>query len=257
MHSLFLIQLTCRSFFETADPEGGSHGPQLSQKGNRMDNRDASRLGGLPETEICFRFLKNGEALSDENALALSRLVYDTDPYIYPAMFGSRENAEALLPLLFGSNDSMFCLSNCYVAEREGAIIGLLLWKQGALTWSPALLKRLAAERGIPLSPYLDMVSEEYVSVYEQLPEEDVLSLINLCVVKELCGRGIGRKILENFFAQKPAAVYELCALKDNSGAVHLYTSLGFEICEEYNGFSVDHRRLPALRMRRSGSHEQ
>ena len=217
-----------------------------------MKNQDyALTNGNSSKQEILYIQMSNQTKLDKAGYLSLSRLIYDTDPYIYPAMFGRYENAEILLPLLFRNNDAMFCLDNCYVATRSDKIIGLLLWKKGVLDWTPSLLKQLSEENGIEVSQYLDVVAEEYVANYKVKLNDSLVSLINLCVNNEYRGQGIGRKILESFFDRGIGNLYELCALQDNRNAVHLYESLGFVSYEKYNGFSIDHRNLPALRMRR------
>lgn len=202
-------------------------------------------------SEIEYRSLVSVSALSRENYRELADLIYDTDPYIYPAMFGNRDNAACLLPILFRDGDSMFCLENVFVALCGRRIVGLLLWKKGRLKWSPELLKRLAAENGIEISPYLDDVAKEYVDMYADEDKDDIVSLINLSVAGEFRGRGIGRAILEKFFAGKHSRRYELCVLADNKNAVHLYRSLGFEPVEYYAGFSVQGSPPHAVRMRK------
>ena len=203
------------------------------------------------ETELVFRNLDGKSELTADNEIALADLIYDTDPYIYPAMFGSRENAEKLLPLLFRAQDSMFRPENFFVAFQGERIIALLLWKEGRLSWTPQLLKDLSASSGIPLSPYLDYVAREYVEGYGAEDKASLILLINLCVADGLRGRGTGRMLMERFIERHADASMELCALAENKNAVRLYKSLGFEITERYVGFSVDQRRPDAIRMQR------
>ena len=202
-------------------------------------------------SDIEYRSLVSVSTLSRENYRELADLVYDTDPYIYPAMFGSRENARLLIPRLFRGGDAMFRTENCFVAIRQRRIVGLLLWKKGRLRWFPEPLKRLAAENGVEISPHLDAAAREYVSMYAEEDREELVSLINLCVDRELCGQGIGRAIMEHFFAEKHGQSYELCVLADNKNAVHLYCALGFKPVEYYDGFSVQGPPPTAIRMRK------
>lgn len=202
-------------------------------------------------SDIGYRNLTSASVLSQKNFRELADLIYDTDPYIYPAMFGNRDNAARLLPLLFCGEDSMFCLENVFAAFCRRRIVGLLLWKKGRLKWSPELLKRLAEKNGVEISPYLDDVAKKYVDMYADEDREDIVSLINLSVSGELRGRGIGRAIMEHFFAKRHGRSYELCVLADNKNAVHLYRSLGFEPVEYYLGFSVQDSPPYAFRMRK------
>ena len=95
-------------------------------------------------------------------------------------MFGSQANAKKILPLLFRESDEMFRPSNFYVAFHGEEIVGLLLWKEGSLSWSTEILRRVSVEKDIPVSPHLEQVSKEYVEGYERW--EDRISIINLCV---------------------------------------------------------------------------
>ena len=195
--------------------------------------------------------LHEDSILTWDNLIRIADLVYDTDPYIYPAMFGCREAAERMIPLLMDNRDIMFRRENCFVAVERGQVVGLLLWSRGSLNWSPQLLKELSEKQRTKVSPYLDMAANEYVDGYRKDQEDRTICIINVCIEKGHQGKGIGRKMMETFFEQMKEDVYELCVLQDNPGAVHLYRSLGFVEYEYYNGFSVDHRKLPAVRMRK------
>ena len=203
---------------------------------------------------IRFSFLSNQMELCKTDYDSLSQLIFETDPYIYPAMFENYENAKKLLPLLFQNNDTMFCLDNCYVAKLEEDLVGLLLWNRGRLKWTAELLRKLAYEKQIEIGQYLDMVEKEYVSGYSNPDAENVISILNLCVKKGYRSQGIGRKIMETFLDKKGGTPIELCVLKDNINAIKLYEAVGFVAFEEYNGFSVDHHVLPAIKMRRNRS---
>ncbi len=203
---------------------------------------------------ISFVQLSSDAALSSANYTELADLIYDTDPYIYPAMFGSRENAAAVLPQLFSSQDTMFRVENCFTAFLGNRIVGLLLWVSGQLFWSPEPLK-LAAERlGIPVSPYLEAVAREYVGRYAEREANDLISVVNVCVSADMRGMGIATELLKRFIVKHPWCAMELCVLKSNRQAIRLYRSAGFEVVGEYNGFSSDNRCLPAACMRREGS---
>lgn len=206
------------------------------------------------ESGIEYLQLYENSILTRENLIQIADLVYDTDPYIYPAMFGCRESAEQMIPLLMDNRDAMFRRSNCFVAMEHHRVVGLLLWTEGSLNWSPQLLKELSENQGIEVSPYLDMAADEYVDGYRKEQKSRTICIINVCVDKNHQGKGIGRKMMETFFERMKGDMYELCVLQDNLSAVHLYRSLGFDDYESYNGFSVDHRKLPAYKMRKSAN---
>lgn len=199
-------------------------------------------------SDMHFEQLKDNTELTAENLDHLACLIYETDPYIYPAMFGSCDNARALLPFLLENRDSMFKLSNCFAAMDGKAVIGLVLWVRDFLDWSPVLLKQAYAHYGIAVSPHLDLVAAEYVGSYNEKKTETV-NIINVCVLKEHRGKGVGEKMLKAFLEETPSPVYELCVLKENERAVRLYESLGFQAYEEYRGFTVDDTVVKAYKM--------
>ena len=204
--------------------------------------------------EIVFSGLSNASILSAENETALADLIYDTDPYIYPAMFGSRENARAILPLLHRSQDRMFRLDNYYTAQYKSRIIGLLLWTKGRMNWSPEPLRAAALRAGVRPSPYLDLVAGEYVERYSDAELADRISIVNLCVSPDFRGRGVGRGLMQRFIGLHPDSVFELCVLAENTAAIELYKSMGFVVTEKYSGFSISRRRPDALVMQRTAS---
>jgi len=203
-----------------------------------------------------FRFLPVTvlPVLTQINKKELAGLIYDTDPYIYPAMFGSRENALRILPLLFDSGDSMFAYDNIFVAEKEGHILGMVLWYFGRLYWSCKTVLDVAGRLGVVLDERILRLTETgYVSDYASVAKEGVLNIINVCVAKDQRGKGTGRQMLQEFLCWQRNRPAELRVLKDNHVAVGLYESFGFTIISEYNGFTIDGSAVRAAAMRLQG----
>lgn len=172
----------------------------------------------------------------------VAKLIYETDPYIYPALFENKTNAIELLPELILSNkDKMFCKSNIFVIKNNGNIAGIILWKKGPLQWSKDIFINKSKELDINVSHFLDKVYNEYFKSYENEQLGGIISLINVCVDKEYRGVGLGKELLKQFVQVHRQEELELCVLKDNDAAVKLYKGCGFKECSKiYNGFSVD-----------------
>lgn len=197
------------------------------------------------------RQLEADDYLDEEQLEQIAGLIYDTDEYIYPAMFESREDALELIPELMQNGDAMFCQENLYIAEYEDEIAGILLWKKGPLHWSQELFEQTAEERNIPVSPYLNMVTKRYINSYAGKEREDIISIINLCVSEEARGMGIGKKLMETFLRQHRGEKMELCVLEENKCAVQLYKKMGFKEMSKYQGFSVDEQNIVCIGMKR------
>lgn len=201
--------------------------------------------------ELSFRQLHNGDVLNDNSLKAIAGLIYDTDPYIYPAMFGTRDHALKLIPELIRRNDAMFQLDNLYIAEYNGNVIGMVLWNRGKLEWSKELFLETANDLHVPVSRYLDMVTERYVNSYAEVEEKDLISIINFCISEEVRGIGAGSRLMKSFLEAHGGEPLELCVLEENPAAVRLYQKYGFEETCRYPGFSVDARDLVCIGMKK------
>ena len=212
---------------------------------------EAGAMGILDEV-VC-------KQLNDYSNLTLAQwkevasLIYKTDPYIYPAMFTSVKEAVMVIPELMQKKDKMFCPQNIYaVSDKDGVIVGIILWIEGPLKWDSKDFVTCLQELGIHPSRYLDDVKTRYLSGYSKMPE-NTISIINVCVKEGFQGKGVGGKMMMSFLAehQEPGKVFELFVLKDNPAAIRLYTNQGFEVQNEQRGFSADKRDIYCYRMAR------
>lgn len=190
---------------------------------------------------ISFLQLNDSFELNEEQLREIACLIYDTDPYIYPALFGKRNNAIRLIPpLIVCKQDSMFRLSNMYVAIIKNQIKGLILWKDGKMQWSPGILCQLAKELHIEISRDIDYVSEMYMDRYNLEERQRSISLINMCVSEDARGLRIGTQLLNSFIKEHTEKDIRLCVLKDNKTAIRMYQTSGFCVVEEFKGFSLN-----------------
>lgn len=179
---------------------------------------------------------------TDEQLKDIAGLIYDTDPYIYPAMFESRENAQVVIPKMIKAGDSMFRPESLFLAMEKDEVIGLILWIKGALKWDRTIYDRSGGN-----SPYIDRVCQEYFASYSETPE-NIISIINVCVKEKTRGKGIGSRMMDSFL-ESTQGPYELFVLADNPAAVKLYEKKGFRIVETRQGFSLESNELPCHRM--------
>ena len=123
----------------------------------------------------------NTVSLSSLQLSQIAELIYDTDPYIYPALFSSKDQAVCILPRLFCANDSMFCLENLFLCLNVEDVVGIILWHQGPLFWSPEPLCSVCDELNIMELPHLNQVKQSYFDSYANTPE-NTSAIINVCV---------------------------------------------------------------------------
>lgn len=199
--------------------------------------------------------------ISDDNYQRISDLIFDTDPFIYPALFGNeiigKYNARLLLPAVFESNsDNMFSKSNLFIAYLNEVVVGIILWYNGNLNWSASTLLNCAKKADVQLvENNVATVQREYVeSCYFRngAIQDAPLSIINVCVAREHRGLGIARYMLNCFIGEHNNENMELAVLADNSAAITLYSYFGFEISKKTKGFSLSLDKPECLIMTRS-----
>lgn len=195
----------------------------------------------LMQDSVTFRQLRKKDKLATEQLRTLSRLIYETDPFIYPDMFGEVSTAVAVLPdLIKSGKDSMFCLDNLFVCEVAGKIVGIILWNEGSLNWSPDELRKNIDQKHLEQPPRLDTVAREYVSNYSDDSRSDTISILNLCVSSKAQNCRIGTRLLQAFMRNHPNRTFELCVLSDNQKAIQLYESCGFFTYAEEKAYNPE-----------------
>ena len=180
--------------------------------------------------------------LSDGQLKEIAGLIYDSDPYIYPAMFASREDAEAVLPKMIRAGDPMFGQENLFTAMEGRQVAGVLVWTRGPLFWNKKIYEKCGGA-----SAHIDRVMAEYFSLFAETPP-DTASLIRLSVRPDRQGQGIGSRLTDTFFEEEKGP-YQLYALSGNTEAIPFFQGKGFRIRETRPGFSLDYRALPCYWM--------
>ncbi len=175
-----------------------------------------------------YRFFQLGshsaQQLSANNLREIARLIYQTDAYIYPDMFGCESMAVSVIPkLLRSGKDAMFRLENLFVCEFRGEIVGIILWHKGPFEWKTDELCKLL----VPLPPRFEDVKEQYVSGYAKVNEKDI-SILNLCISSEHREKHVASAMLRLFLVAHANDPVELCVLKENGHAIDLYKACDF-----------------------------
>jgi len=201
--------------------------------------------------------LTDDDTLTQEQYSAVSRLIFETDPYIYPAMFGESsrgmQNAVTILPSVFElKKDAMFAKKNLFVLFNNEDVIGLILWCSENMVWNTRSLIEVAKENGISLNEKnIEMVRKEYVDSRYAGDLSGHISLVNVCVSKKHRGSGAGTYMLDCFIKEHSSEAMELAVLSENTTAIKLYQRFGFKVDQETEGFSLDLDKPKCLIMKR------
>lgn len=170
---------------------------------------------------------------------AIAKLIYQTDPYIYPYWFeGDLSACEDFLSQKISEDGFIFNYNNIYVAydEQNHQILGLVvaLDKNINLDYDYEPLKQINDR-------YRKTITEYVEGVIDEVRATDSLYILNCTVLDGYRGRRIGTRLLGHFISQMEAAGFEeysLDCLLHNLRAKNLYHSMGFKEMKEITGFN-------------------
>lgn len=180
--------------------------------------------------------------LSDIQLKEIAGLIYDTDLFIYPAMFDSRQEAQIILPKMIRAGDQMFNRENLFVAMDGGRIAGVLLGMRGPLQWNKKIYEKCGGK-----SKHIDRVAMEYFNLFADATA-NMTTMIRISVRKELQRKGIGSRLMETFMEAEKGP-YQLFVLSDNAVAISFFQGKGFRVRETRPGFSLDYQVPPCFWM--------
>lgn len=174
-------------------------------------------------------------------------LIYDTDPFIYPAAFGSRRHAVKELPTMM-QQSCIFHVDNIRIAEIEGKIVGIAV-----IINSSSNMKPPSSGSGKSGKGFADVCKNYFLEIPEVLSSvTDSQHLLCLCVDNSVRGERVGQVLLKNVIyecrAQNAAAI-TLDVLEKNSVAVRLYRNYGFKMVSCGQGYSFGTEAPSCLRM--------
>ena len=205
--------------------------------------------------KIVYRHLSHKDILTPMQLKEIATLIWETDQYIFPAMFEKEQTLE-LLPIVLASNrDTQFSLDNIFAAFDQDHIIAIVLYKKGPLNWTSEYICKLAGQIDVELSDYLKKTENEYFSKYNSTLE-DTIAILNFAIESNRKKQDIKkggvfmRTVLGEFFKwhKEPAELY---VLKETDVEMMAYLSSGFEIVKKCSGYSSDDRDLPCYFLRK------
>ncbi len=167
------------------------------------------------------------------------KMIFQTDPYIYPALFLNEINTISVLMYLKGISGDLFSVDNIYLATEAGRNLGLICAYNKRFfssydNWCEAFSK---AKISIPST--FTKAYYEYIDTLQKEKQRG-LYISNVCVTPELRGQSVGYKMLLRFLENQNAEEVSLDVLKENQNAINLYKRLGFIVEDEFDGFSLD-----------------
>lgn len=177
-------------------------------------------------------------ARGDDNLEEIARLIYQTDPYIYPFWFenDTEEAVKVLVPLM-REPGFIFNYENYYVAyDKElRKIVGII----GAIDPTTSLNYDYDRLKSVN-ERYCFTIEHYFAELIKEVQEKQYMYLVNVCVDENYRSRQIGSRLLKYFVAQMHEAGFDeigFDCLMHNLRAKNLYHSLGFKEVAEGIGF--------------------
>ena len=177
-------------------------------------------------------------AKKDDNMEDIAKLIYQTDPYIYPYWFNDNldEAIKVLVPEI-KTPGFIYNYENCYVAYDLEAkkIVGLVcaIDPTTDLNYDYSRLRSVNDKYKFTIDNYVKAIVDEVI-------EKKYMYLVNVSVDVEYRSHRIGSRMLEYFIEQMHAAGFDeigFDCLMHNLRAKNLYHSLGFKEVSEGFGF--------------------
>ena len=197
-------------------------------------------MAGNQMKDITYRRVE--KPLSDAQLKETAGLIYDTDLFIYPAMFHSRQEAVNIIPKMIRAGDQMFKNENLFVAMDGAKVAGVLMWMRGPLQWDKKIYENCGGK-----SEHIDRVVMEYFSLFEEAPP-NMNTIVRISVKKQLQGNHIGSMLMQ-MFMEAEQGPYQLFVLSNNAEAISFSQKKGFRIRETRPGFSLDYQVPPCFWM--------
>ncbi len=190
-------------------------------------------INEIGDTPIYHFSLEDVDVNSSEEMEAVGRLIYYTDPYVYPALFDSNIDYSIKCARSLLVRDTLFSEKNIKVGKINGKIAGFMVILEKFPKNNYSEMKVSLEESLGFLTPKFEHVMEGYFNTLDYAWEG--LQIMSLAVLPEFRKMRVGTKMLNSLSSKN---VYSLACVKDNQKARDLYRKCGFEFKFEYPGYT-------------------
>lgn len=188
------------------------------------------------------------KARRDDNVLEIAKYIHLTDPFIYPAISLNPDD-EAWVQFIaecLKDPNNIYFIENISVVMCDCKIVGVACVIPCG--------KRLSIINNIkipaPISNSIQSVIEGYFNpLIEESYSYNGYNVVNICIDEKYWGKGLGSMLMEHCVAEYGTQTIHLDVIASNENAIKLYRKFGFEIVNEYMGFSGDTALLPCYHM--------
>lgn len=180
----------------------------------------------------------------------IGRLLYYTDPYIYPAFFGNIEYAECIIEAAIKKSIYCFNTQDIFCTFIDDMPVGMICVNpEGKRKWINEDWIRLLVDMRFKKTDCFQCVSEKYFEPMNNEKFENQIYILALSVLPSMRGNTIGKQMLQKFLEKYSEKQVVLDTLENNLSAIALYKKHGFKEIKKYIGFCTEGLGPNCLRM--------
>ena len=177
--------------------------------------------------------LEDVDINDEEQVKAIGRLVYLTDPYVYPDLFDNDIELSIKCAKAFLKKDTFFNYKNIKIGKIDCKTAGFFVILKDKQTNNREEMKAAMMESINRLTPKFDAVMEGYFDTLDY--QWEGLQIMSLAVLPEYRRHKVATKMLNSLPGNK---TYSLACVKDNEAGRRLYEKCGFVYKFDYPGYT-------------------
>lgn len=193
----------------------------------------AKYIDEIQDLKISYFTLEEVNINDDEELSAIGRLIYYTDPYIYPAFYSNDINLSIKCTKKMLMLDTLFNQNNILLGKINGKVAGFMVVLDKFPTNNYDAMRSAMLDSLGYLTPLFDEVMDGYFQTLNY--DWEGIQIMSLAVLPEYRHQRVATKML-NYLPKKNT--YSLACVKDNVVARELYRKCGFTFIFEYEGYT-------------------
>ena len=176
-----------------------------------------------------------------DDFITISNLIYNTDQYIYPYFFKNTPNWQEYLTQMIKTKGTIFYYENILLSIIDDEIAGIII------SFDENTYLSQDYSKWIDINKNFHFTIKKYILPTISHKLENSIYISNVCVDKKFRGKGVSKNLFSYLYNNYPNKNFELDVLEENSIALNLYKSQGFEIVSKIKGFNAPYKRKPLV----------
>ena len=187
----------------------------------------------VKDLNINYFTLEDVDMNDEEEIETIGRLIYYTDPYVYPAFFDNDINLSVKCAKALLEHNTLFNHKNIKLGKINGKTAGFMVILNEFPKDNYAEMKLAMLESLGYLTPKFEHAMEGYFQTLDY--DWEGIQIMSLAVLPEYRRQRVGTKMLNSLPSKN---TYSLACVKDNDKARDMYRKCGFTFKFEYPGYT-------------------